>query len=214
MAVHHNIYTQEVVMESIEEIVLPVPSLMEQQQALSQRVSLLKMFKDEVEKAYDEARVALEETMTPGSRVAAMSPLDRRVKLGSCTLTEPKNETSIVDQEAFLEWVSRHYPDKVKPDFEYAGTREQIVVALYDAGHRDLLKLVSVVDTEFVRKLRIDSSEMGYAVGPEREMDIPGVKVKAADPVLRCLPGKRAKAEFAEIVRSGAVSIDDLLGGA
>lgn len=195
--------------EGTEDLAVQVTST----EDLAVQVASLKVVSDRTKEAYDRARGELAKRMRRGDRVMAWSPLDENVKLGAITRTNPDKVTDVVDPEAFLAWVKEFYEDKVTPDFEITGTSEQVIATLYE-HRRELLKLVSRVDVEFLRGIRIESSERGQPVGPGGELDIPGLKVTTPPSDLRCLPGRKAEVEVAELFRTGAVSLDALLGGA
>jgi hypothetical protein len=172
-------------------------------------VATLKVVSEVFIKRYADSRAELGATMKRGDRLTAWSPLDGAPKIGSVTLTDPKNTARIGHRAAFEAWVSDNYPGDIAYDFEILpNTDQEVITCLYDhAPH--LLKKIVKINRDLEKQVCVDSAALGVPVGPSGEADVPGVVVSCTEPVVSCLPAKGAVAAVIDLFRSGRLTLED-----
>ena len=75
------------------------------------RLAALKVLRDKVSAAYDQARHDAREALDPGDRKTAYLPSG--ASIGTVTYTDGKTTAKIIDEAAFLAWVQRNAPDEI-----------------------------------------------------------------------------------------------------
>lgn len=148
--------------------------------------------------------------MRPGNRLHAVSPLDESVHLGTISMTKPDRQAYISDKAAFADWVKKTYPDKVRNDFKVIASDKEVISALY-LHKREYLGDNPIVDSDFENDVRAKSKEFGKPVGPNNELDVPGVSVQTPKAVLRCLPDPAAASEVIALLQAGGLSLESLV---
>lgn len=171
------------------------------------RVAALKVLKDYVTAAYDEARDEMKTQLSKGDRLTARSPLNNE-KIGAVWLTDPERVASVVDPAALLSWVEMHYPDKVHRPYRVTASEEQLRTLLFEHAPEWLVREEKVLPA-FVAELLKLAAQVGEAVGPGGEMDVPGIAVKVRDGVVTCRPDKdKALPLVLELHQTGLLSLD------
>lgn len=167
----------------------------------------MKVLKDYVTAAYDEAREDLKGQLSKGDRLTARSPI-RDEKIGSVWLTDPEYVARVVDPAALLSWVEMHYPEHVHRPYRVVASEEQIRTLLFEHAP-DWLKREEAVRPAFVAELLKSAATMGVPVGPGGEADVPGIEVKVRDGVVTCRPDKeKALPLVLELHQAGVLDLD------
>jgi len=146
------------------------------------RVAALKVLKDYVASAYDEAREELKGHLSRGDRLTARSPLNDE-KIGAVWLTDPDRVATVIDPAALLSWVEMHYPEHVHQPYRVAASDEQIRSLLFEQKPEWLIREEKVAPV-FVKELLTLAAKTGEPVGPGGEMDVPGIAIKTREGVV------------------------------
>lgn len=171
------------------------------------RVAALKVLKDYVSARYDEARDEMQTRLSKGDRLTARSPLNDE-KIGAVWLTDPERVASVVDPAALLSWVEMHYPEKVHSPYRVTASEDQIRTLLFEHAPEWLVREQKVIPS-FVAELLKLAAEVGEAVGPGGEMDVPGIAIKTREGVVTCRPDKdKALPLVLELHQTGVLSLD------
>lgn len=171
------------------------------------RVAALKVLKDYVTAAYDEAREEMKTRLSKGDRLTARSPLNDE-KIGAVWLTDPERVASVADPAALLSWVEMHYPEKVHRPYRVVASEAQIETLLFQERPEWLVREEKVLPA-FVAELLKLAAQVGEAVGPGGEMGVPGIAVKVREGVVTCRPDKdKALPLVLELHQSGVLSLD------
>jgi hypothetical protein len=173
---------------------------------LTLRVAALKVVSEYTAQCYREARVQIGERMARGDRLMARSPLG---KLGAVSRSDPKPTSRITDQSEFTAWVEKHYPERMVLDFEVIGSTQEIVSVLFEHAPY-LLRKISKPDPELVKEIRQDSVKVGAPIGPGGEV-VDGLEVSTPDAVVSCKPDDDALSVVAQLIRSNALTFDELV---
>lgn len=171
------------------------------------RVAALKVLKDYVSSAYDEAREDAKKALSKGDRLTARSLLNDE-KIASVWLTDPERVASVVDPAALLSWVEMHYPEQVHRPYRVVASEQQIETLLFEHKPEWLVR-EEKVQQSFVAELLKLAVKIGTAVGPEGEMDVPGIAIKVRDGVVTCRPEKeQALSLVLELHKAGVLDLD------
>jgi hypothetical protein len=171
------------------------------------RVAALKVLKDYVTARYDEAREEMKARLNKGDRLTARSPLNDE-KIGAVWLTDPERVASVVDPAALLSWVEMHYPEKVISPYRVTASEDQIRTLLFEHAPEWLAREQKVLPAFLAELLKL-AVEVGAAVGPGGEMDVPGIAIKVRDGVVTCRPDKeKALPLVLELHQTGVLSLD------
>lgn len=174
---------------------------------LALRLAALKVLKDYIEEQYAHARAEANRTMKRGERLVARSPLDDSLKIATIPMSDPKHETTVVDEKALTVWYREHYPDMVISGYKVIGSQAEVVEVLFRyAPH--LIKRVVALQLEALHELKRSSAALGQPCGPGAEMDIPGVKVTLPDPVVTCRPTEEAFDIIRHLHAEGVLELD------
>ena len=119
----------------------------------------------------------------PGDRLVVTSPLDRRVRIGTVTATDPEDEAVVVDEAAFTEWMTEHHGDQCETTGELIGSTWQVVAAILNHCPPDVadsLVRTSLKPTAQARNAVLKlSAKAGVPVGPGGEVDgPPGIEIR------------------------------------
>lgn len=142
-----------------------------------------------------------------GDRKTVRHPLDAGVKLGTVTMTDPAKSARVVDDEAFAEWMQRHYPDRCRKETRITGPAAQVIEVLRRHAPHLLDEVVEVADWGTAEVLRA-SEKAGEPCGPGGELDVPGIAVSEQTSTVQVRPTADAASAIAELWRSGALDLD------
>lgn len=173
------------------------------------RLGVLKVVSECIKQRYDEARAQAAQEMRRGDRLMARSPLDDR-KIGAVSLSDPKPTAKVTSEARLREWIEKHYPESVQPDFEIVGSQEEVIATLYDhAPH--LLRKITTADRDLVDRIKKDSTELGAPVGPGGEADVDGIEVTVPNAVVSFRADPDALGVVVEMFRSSRLSFEGLV---
>lgn len=143
---------------------------------LALRATIFKVLRDRVDNAYDTARAEAAEELGPEGRKNA---LYNGAKLASVSV--PKTGRFSVSSEVLLlNWVKKYYPTEIE--------------------------LKESVRPAFLTLLRQCTQEAGQPMGPNGELDVPGISL--GDPYVMVRPVEGADVLIADLWRSGRIDIE------
>lgn len=173
---------------------------------LALKIAALKVLSDYTMQCYTQARAEGARQLKRGERLVARSPLDDS-KIATIPMSDPKHETTIVDEEALTDWYREHYPEMVTSGYKVIGSQAEVIAVLFEhAPH--LIKRTVALQLEALHELKRSSSALGQPCGPGAELDIPGVKVTRPDPVLTCRPVDEAFDIIRDLHNKGVLELD------
>lgn len=176
---------------------------------LALRVAALKVVSDYATRRYNEARAEAAAKMRRGDRLMGRSPLGE-VKVGAVSKSDPKATARISDEQALTRWIAEHYPEHVAYDFDIVGSHEEVAAVLFEhAPH--LLRKITIVDQDTIKRIKSESAALGAPVGPGGEADIEGIEVTVPEGVVSCKPDPNALAAVIDLFRSNQLSFESLV---
>lgn len=162
----------------------------------------------------DEAQV-----FVPGDRLPVVSPLDRTVRLGRVTMSDPEEEAIIFDEETFVEWMVANHDDQCHDVGYLVGSQTEVIAALIEHCPPDVAAKFVTMEREPTPQARNAvlklSTKEGQPVGPDGDKDNPpagvGMRVKPAE--IRVYPEKDAIGPIVDLWRARAVDpLSELTG--
>ncbi len=142
-----------------------------------------------------------------GDRFSVRSPLDRKVKLGTVSASDPKVEAKIVNQAVFDQWVLDNHPDDCVDVDVVAATDAELLAVLRE--HAPHLIRTDVKPAEWVAPTVIKlSAAAGEPVSQHNEMDDqapPAVEILEKKSVLTIDVEDDALEHVAELWRASRV---------
>lgn len=173
---------------------------------LALRVAALKVLSEYTAEQYGIARAEAGRVMARGERLVARSPIDDQ-KIAVIPKSDPKRVVSVVDEKALTDWMAEHYPDSILSGTEVIGSQPEVIRVLFQhAPH--LLRRVKRVSAEAVGELKQMAATLGQPVGPGGELDVPGLEVRDANPVVTCRPEDGALAIIKDLHDQGVLELD------
>lgn len=139
-------------------------------------------------------------------------------KIGKALRTDPEPTATVSDKTALDEWLRKAYPDQVQPVDVVSDDTDAVLEVLREhAPH--LVRTVQVVDARMVPDVLEASKLAGEPMGPDGELDVPGVSVVKPPGVLQIRLEKSAKHAISEMWSAGLINLDgtlrrELTGGA
>lgn len=159
-----------------------------------------------VKAAGDTARLDAADVLDPGDSTTLRTPSG--AKLGKALRTDPPAQATVTNKAALNDWLRRTYPDQVHTTEEPSpDTTAVLAVLRKHAPH--LIVRVSRIAERMVPDVLAASVEAGQPVGPDGEMDVPGVTVVTPPGVLTMrLDPKTAPDAIAEMWATGLIQLD------
>ncbi|NUR80746.1 MAG: hypothetical protein HOQ21_09920 [Dermatophilaceae bacterium] len=163
-----------------------------------------------VKAAGDRARLDAARILEKGSSVTLYSPLG--MKIGKALRTDPEPVAEVTDPAALDAWLREKYPDQVVPVETISDDLDAVIAFLKEhAPH--LVRTVEVVAERMVPDVLAASEIAGQPMGPDGELDVPGVVVRKPDGVLQIRLDKSAREAIGEMWTAGLINIDGTLRG-
>lgn len=170
------------------------------------RVAALKVLSEFTQRKYDDARTEAAEVLRRGDRRQVYSPLDG-TKIGPVYMTDPKTVSVVTDEAALTEWMKQHYPNEVESGYKIVGSDAEIISVLI-VHAPNLVKRVRKVKRSALMQIHADSVAVGQPIGPSAELDIPGIELQKANPVVACRPTDDAELAVMELVHNQRLYLD------
>ena len=147
----------------------------------------------------------------PGDRLTVTSPLDRTVRLGKVTMSDPEEEAIIFDEEVFVEWMVANHDDQCHDVAYLVGSQDEVIAALVAHCPPEVVAKFVTTDREPTPQARNAvlklSAKEGNPVGPDGDADNPpaGVGMRVKPSRLTVSPEKGAIGPIVELWRARAV---------
>lgn len=165
---------------------------------LTLSVAVLAELRKRVCAAYDGSKAEFAEQLERGTRLTARSPLSG-TKLGTVWVTDPDPAATVVSRSELDGWLAATYPEKTRETI--TDTAEALAVLREHAPH-----LIGSEVPDWARNEVVKASDSaGVPVGPGGEADVPGVELRAKNPVVSQRLTTGAGEEIAELVRAGYI---------
>lgn len=178
-----------------------------------------KAFGDAAKAADKHLRSIAPDAFLEGDRVVVPSPYDRRMRLGTVTMTNPAPVASIdvASEDAFTAWMAERYPDQVEESCRILPGSMAAAIAVLVEHAPHLLDEPEVRVRPWAREAVLKASVAeGKPVGPGGEVDQdapPGVTVHkpAGTPQVRMNP--EAMPVIGQMLRDGTIDYMKALPG-
>lgn len=173
--------------------------------AVAVTASLAKM----VKAAGDEARAKADSVLDEGASVTLYSPLG--AKIGKALRTDPEPTAVVTNQAKLNAWIRENYPDQVV-NTEEVSPDTKAVLAVLRKHAPELIVRTSRLADRMVPDVLAASAEAGEPMGPDGELDVPGVAVNKRPGVLQIrLDPKTAPQAIADMWAAGLIALDGTL---
>lgn len=171
-------------------------------------VAALKTLSAHSKERYDQMRSEAEALLNPGDRRVVLSPLDG-TPLGEVYRAKPETQASITEEPALVDWLTNHgYNDRVASSYKVVGSAAEVIDVLFQHAPR-LLKRVRSVTSDARKELLANSKAVGQPIGPNNELDVPGISVAATGPTyVACRQSDDALRTFYDLITSGRIELD------
>ncbi|MEV5543080.1 hypothetical protein AB0L13_40295 [Saccharopolyspora shandongensis] len=151
--------------------------------------AVLRVLEDRVKAARQQANTNVIESGDPEDRVTAAH---NGQKIGSVSISKGRQSARVNDPDRFARWIAEHYPAEVE--------------------HK------TIVREAFVKAVMDATKAAGQPCMPDGTLDVPGVEIYEGEPYVTVRLTHEAAEIVAEMVRTGAVTLDGgmpaLKGGA
>lgn len=173
------------------------------------RLAFLKAMSDHLAALYEEERKTQSDAMSKGDTLAVRDPRDDSRKYGTVNLSDPKATVRVTDEAALTAWMVEHYPELTEPQVEIAATDSMVKDVLFQHAP-EFLRHTKRIKPQDLIELKAAAKTLGVVVGPGGEMDVPGIELSVADPVLTCRIQEGALPALLSLYREGRIEIDGL----
>lgn len=158
-----------------------------------------------VKKANDTARASCN-LLDDGEGVPLRSPSG--LKVGQAKRTDPERKAIVTGPAALDVWLRKTYPDQVEETEEVSPDTEAVLAVLREHAP-ELVVRTSRVAARMVPDVLAASEAAGAPMGPDGELDVPGVQVEKPRGVLTItFDRKTSAAAIAEMWRAGLIQLD------
>lgn len=162
-----------------------------------------------VKAAGDEARAKADGILDEGSSVTLYSPLG--AKIGKALVTDPVPTAVVTNQAQLNAWLRDTYPDQIV-NTEEVSPDTKAVLAVLRKHAPELIVRTSRLADRMVPDVLAASAEAGEPMGPDGELDVPGVAVNKRPGVLQIrLDPKTAPQAIADMWAAGLIALDGTL---
>lgn len=162
-----------------------------------------------VKAAGDEARANADGILDEGASVTLYSPLG--AKLGKALVTDPEASAVVTDRNLLNSWLVRAYPDQVETVEAISPDFDAVMAVLEEHAPELIVRITRPID-RMIPDVLAASSEAGVPMGPDGELDVPGVAVNKKPGVLHIrLDPKTAPQAVADMWAAGLIALDGTL---
>lgn len=157
----------------------------------------------------DTARLAASDVLEDGASVTLYSPLG--AKLGKALRSDPVPVATVTNRAELNDWLRRTYPDQMHTVDEPSPDTSAVLAVLRKHAP-NLVVRVSRIAERMIPDVLAASVEAGEPMGPDGELDVPGVTVTKPPGVLTIrLDAKVAPQAVAEMWQAGLIAPDGTL---
>lgn len=162
-----------------------------------------------VKAAGDEARAKADGVLDEGASVTLYSPLG--AKLGKALVTDPEATAVVSDRNLLTAWLMHAYPDQVETVEAISPDTESVMAVLEKHAPELIIRFKRPLD-RMIPDVLAASAEAGEPMGPDGELDVPGVAVNKKPGVLHIrLDPKTAPQAVADMWAAGLIALDGTL---
>lgn len=162
-----------------------------------------------VKAAGDEARAKADGILDEGASVTLYSPLG--AKLGKALVTDPEASAVVTDRNLLNSWLVHAYPDQVETVEAISPDTDAVMAVLEKHAPELIIRFQRPID-RMVPDVLAASSEAGVPMGPDGELEVPGVAVTKKPGVLHIrLDPKTAPQAVADMWAAGLIALDGTL---
>jgi hypothetical protein len=162
-----------------------------------------------VKAAGDEARAKADGVLDEGASVTLYSPLG--AKLGKALVTDPEATAVVTDRNLLNNWLVHTYPDQVETVEAISPNCDAVMAVLEEHAPELIVRITRPID-RMVPDVLAASAEAGQPMGPDGELDVPGVAVNKKPGVLHIrLDAKTAPQAVADMWVAGLIGLDGTL---
>lgn len=159
-----------------------------------------------VKKANDNARVAAGHLLDDGEGVPLRTPSG--MKVGQAKRTDPERKATVTGPAALDAWIRKNYPDQVEETEEVSPDTDAVLAVLRQHAP-ELVVRTSRVAARMVPDVLAASEAAGEPMGPDGELDVPGVQVEKPRGVLTItFDRKTGAAAIGEMWQAGLIQLD------
>lgn len=162
-----------------------------------------------VKAAGDEARAKADGLLDEGASVTLYSPLG--AKLGKALRTDPEATAVLTNRSKLDGWLLVTYPEQSEEVEEISPDTSAVLAALREHAPELVIHSRRPIDC-MIPDVLAASSEAGVPMGPDGELDVPGVAVNKKPGVLHIrLDPKTAPQAIADMWAAGLIALDGTL---
>lgn len=162
-----------------------------------------------VKAANDTTRAKAEGTLDEGASVTLYTPLGG--KLGKALVTNPDATAVVTSQSKLDGWLLEAYPDQAEETEEVSPDTGAVLAALREFAPELVVRTQRPI-ARMVPDVLAASAEAGEPMGPDGELDVPGVAVNKKPGVLQIrLDPKTAPQAIADMWAAGLIALDGTL---
>lgn len=162
-----------------------------------------------VKAAGDAARAKAEGLLDEGASVTLYSPLG--AKLGKALVTDPEATAVVTNRSTLDAWLLVTYPEQSEPVEEISPDTTAVLAVLREFAPDLVIHSRRPID-RMVPDVLAASADAGQPMGPDGELDIPGVAVNKKPGVLHIrLDPKTAPQAIADMWAAGLLALDGTL---
>jgi len=168
----------------------------------------LKHAMDRIMPAQQELRARANELLKKKERIPI--ELDGET-VGVITKSSPKKKARVWHDASFMAWVRETYPEQI--DTVSFVENMPAAIEVLEKHAPDLVVYREQVAETFTKYLLAIAENIGTAVGPGGELEVPGIVVDTPDGNTSVIPDKQNAYLIEQLFRDGRVSLDGAVRG-